>query len=64
VESVPALLVSIGAPRLREIGLEVPGREIPQPEHLYGEIEPWLHRYPALDPASFRRALEAAVKDR
>ncbi|HKH45668.1 MAG TPA: hypothetical protein VKM72_13485 [Thermoanaerobaculia bacterium] len=33
VESVPALLVSIGAPRLRRIGLPVPEAVIPSPEH-------------------------------
>ena len=32
-ESVPALLVAIGAPRLRRLGIEVPGPEIPDPEH-------------------------------
>lgn len=33
VESIPALLVSIGAPRLRRIGLPVPASVIPAPEH-------------------------------
>jgi hypothetical protein len=33
VESLPALLVSIGAPRLRRIGLPVPATVIPTPEH-------------------------------
>jgi hypothetical protein len=33
VESVPALLVAIGAPRLRRLGLEIPGPEISTPEH-------------------------------
>jgi hypothetical protein len=28
---------------------------------LFGRIEPVLFRYPAIDPASFRRAVEAAV---
>jgi hypothetical protein len=32
-ESVPALLVAISAPRLRRLGIEVPGPEIPAPEH-------------------------------
>jgi hypothetical protein len=32
-ETVPALLVSIGAPRLRRIGLPVPEVVIPSPEH-------------------------------
>jgi hypothetical protein len=33
VESLSALLVSIGAPRLRRIGLPVPATVIPAPEH-------------------------------
>ena len=32
VESVPALLVSIGAPRLRQLGIEV-NAPFPSPEH-------------------------------
>jgi hypothetical protein len=32
VESVPALLVAIGAPRLRQLGIAVPSTP-PQPEH-------------------------------
>jgi len=32
LETVPALLVSIGAPRLRRIGLPVPERVFPSPE--------------------------------
>lgn len=32
-ESVEALLVSIGAPRLRRIGLPVPATAFPSPEH-------------------------------
>lgn len=32
VESVPSLLVSIGAPRLRALGLDVPAT-MPDPEH-------------------------------
>lgn len=31
VESVPALLVLIGAPRLRELGIDVP--VVPRPDH-------------------------------
>ena len=39
VESLPALLVSIGAPRLRRIGLPVPATVISSPEHrLYGKL--------------------------
>jgi len=38
-ETVPALLVSIGAPRLRRIGLPVPETVIPSPEHrLYEKL--------------------------
>ncbi len=33
VESVAALLVSIGAPRLRRIGLPIPAQVFPSPEH-------------------------------
>ena len=39
IESVPALLVSIGASRLRRIGLEVPETVFPSPEHrLYEKL--------------------------
>jgi hypothetical protein len=38
VESIPALLVSIGAPRLTRLGLTVPA-PIPSPEHrLYARL--------------------------
>ena len=37
-ETVPALLVSIGAPRLRRIGLPVPATVIPEPEHRLYEV--------------------------
>jgi len=38
VESIPALLVSIGAPRLRELGMPV-ARPIPSPElRLYEQL--------------------------
>jgi len=33
VESIPALLVAVGAPRLRELGVEVPDVTIAAPEH-------------------------------
>lgn len=36
-ETLPALLVSIGAPRLRALGLEVPG-PLADPEHRLYEI--------------------------
>ncbi len=32
-ETVPALLVQVGAPRLRELGLTVPPASVPDPEH-------------------------------
>ena len=38
VETIPALLVSIGAPRLRRIGLPVPAKVIPTPEHRLYEL--------------------------
>lgn len=38
-------------------GLVEPGRL----RELHGAIEPQLHRYPAIDPASFRRRLEETV---
>ena len=33
VESVPALLVAIGRPRLRRLGLDLPSSDVAQPEH-------------------------------
>jgi len=39
-------------------------RRLVEPDRLlelFGRIEPVLFRYPAIDPASFRRAVEAAV---
>lgn len=39
IESIPALLVSIGAHRLRRIGLPVPETAFPSPEHrLYEKL--------------------------
>ena len=32
-ETIPALLVAIGAPRLRHLGLELPSQLPPNPEH-------------------------------
>jgi hypothetical protein len=37
-ESVPALLVSIGAPRLWRSGLPIPAKVIPSPEHRLYEL--------------------------
>jgi hypothetical protein len=40
VESVPALLVSIGAPRLRRLGLPIPPETISSPElRLYERLQ-------------------------
>ncbi|MDQ7843037.1 MAG: hypothetical protein QN141_05950 [Armatimonadota bacterium] len=66
-ETIPALLVSIGAPRLRRIGVPVP-RAIPSPEHrlylrLARENPDAAHgRYNALIRrlVSFERAAECA----
>lgn len=38
VQSLPALLVSIGAPRLRRSGLPVPESVFPSPEHRLYEM--------------------------
>jgi hypothetical protein len=67
-ESIPALLVSIGAPRLRRIGFSVP-RTVPMPEHkLYAllqqsEGDAAHTRYNALirKLVSFERAAECVV---
>jgi len=32
-ETIPALLVAIGAPKLRQIGIELPEFDLPLPEH-------------------------------
>ena len=53
-ETVSALLVAIGAPRLRQLGIEVPAHDIAFPEHrlyqrLAEEDRPGAHsRYNAL----------------
>jgi hypothetical protein len=68
VESVEALLVSIGAPRLRRLGLDVPESPFPSPEHrLYERLRQddpdGAHsRYNALlrRLVSFERAAECA----
>jgi len=67
VESVPALLVAIGAPRLRALGLDVPPGP-PEPEHrLYARLveenpDAAHGRYNALIRrlVSFERALACA----
>jgi hypothetical protein len=68
VESIEALLVLIGAPRLRRLGLLVPDAPIPSPEHrLYERLRQddpdGAHsRYNALVRrlVSFERAAECA----
>ena len=66
--SVPALLVAIGAPRLRRLGVAVPSISITDPEHrLYLELsrsdpDSAHSRYNALlrKLVSFERAAECA----
>lgn len=68
-ESVEALLVAIGAPRLRRSGLDVPEHRFDQPEHrlyllLAADHADAAHsRYNSLlrRLVSFERALECAV---
>ena len=67
VESMEALLVSIGAPKLRRLGHDVP-RPLEQPEHRLYELLRHLHgdaahsKYNALVRrlVSFERAAECA----
>ena len=67
-DSIPALLVSIGAPRLRAIGVPVPDSDIDNPEHrLYEKLseedpDSAHSRYNALVRrlVSFERAMECA----
>ena len=69
IESIPALLVSIGAPRLRRIGMEVPEAPFPEPEHRLYEMlaktdpDSAHSRYNALIRrlVSFERAAECAA---
>jgi hypothetical protein len=56
VETIPALLVSIGAPRLRRIGLPVPEAVIPSPEHRLYE------RLAETDPDSAHSRYNALVR--
>jgi hypothetical protein len=56
VESVPALLVAIGAPRLRRLGLPVEGPDVAAPEHrLYALLS-------AEDPDSAHSRYNALVR--
>ena len=69
-ESIPALLVAIGRPRLRQLGLAVSDRALPEPEHrlyelLAGSDPDSAHsRYNALIRrlVSFERALACASR--
>lgn len=51
---------------LRDVGeMALRGRiESGELLRLFETIEPWLYRYPAIDPATFRRAVEDFVKGR
>jgi hypothetical protein len=67
-ETIPALLVSVGAVRLRRLGLAIPERTIDEPEiHLYlklqeSDADSAHSRYNALirTLTSFERAAECA----
>jgi hypothetical protein len=69
-ETIPALLVAIGAPKLRSLGLEVPENLPPNPEHrLYdllaaSESDSAHSRYNALirKLVSFERAFSCVRK--
>jgi hypothetical protein len=69
-ETIPALLVAIGAPRLRRIGLELPAKLPATPEHrLYDLLARDLHegahsRYNSLirKLVSYERAAECVNK--
>jgi hypothetical protein len=69
-ETVAALLIAIGAPRLRSVGLELPGRLPESPEHRLYELlarddsDSAHTRYNALIRrlVSFERAAECASK--
>jgi hypothetical protein len=67
-ESIEALLVLVGAPRLRRLGIDVPERDVRHPEHRLYEIlarsnsDSAHGRYNALIRrlVSFERAAECA----
>ncbi len=69
IESAPALLVSIGAPRLRRIGIPIPETVFSEPEHrLYellarSDVDSAHSRYNALVRrlVSFERAAECVA---
>ncbi|MBI3983378.1 MAG: hypothetical protein HY337_10730 [Gemmatimonadetes bacterium] len=55
LETIPALLVSIGAPRLSRLGITVP-TPVPSPEHRLYEL---LHRE---DPATAHSRYNALIR--
>jgi hypothetical protein len=56
IESIAALLVSIGAPRLRRLGLPIPANSIPRPEiRLYERLQ-------QLDPDAAHSRYNALVR--
>ncbi|MGI8811650.1 MAG: hypothetical protein ACR2IH_03880 [Pyrinomonadaceae bacterium] len=55
-ESIASLLVSIGAPRLRRLGLEIPESDLASPEHrLY-------HRLREIDPDASHSQYNALIR--
>ena len=68
-ETVAALLVLVGAPRLRQVGIEVPPSSVGDPEHRLYELlanddpDSAHSRYNALirELVSFERAAECAA---
>ena len=71
IETIPALLVSIGAPRLRRLGLQVPDSIFSSPEHrLYEKLKisnpdashsqynAWIRRLSGREP---KRAMNGAT---
>lgn len=68
-ETIPALVVLIGAPRLRKLGVEVPASKVTEPEHrLYAKLaaedsDSAHSRYNGLirELVSFERAAECAA---
>jgi hypothetical protein len=55
-ETIPALLVAIGAPKLRSLGLDVPGPLPPNPEHRLYEV------LSAADPDSAHSRYNALIR--
>jgi hypothetical protein len=56
LESIPALLVAIGSPRLRRIGLQIPNFDLDSPEHrLYKKLS-------AIDPDAAHSRYNALIR--